>query len=442
MIYSAMRLVEDSVPEGSWRNNARDPSFWSLRRSLDIVALATLCEAIVFHDRLITDSQTARWSCSNLTNELTFCDILGDKVAKARAIAEAEELWRVFGEQIYTEEAKRWNDKQDKLRANATRAAVEAIKMESLRQAQKPPPLNELSRRLRAIRPELPIVPAFLPHRPFPVLNTELLRDPDEAPLIYLLDDYGGIRDYEPFLSQEFSQDMDHHRIKTIGFTLGAAAYVNHARQTGIPYMPHPLRSSIVCLLAGQGPQDVAEQFVKTLDFYASKAAGEVYVQNGITIALSKLPFVFGIIIEKASTPADIIPIALEMRDTKGAQRLRVWGQELQDALREERISSVYKLFLHLNSFRDSLDIQRQGGSILDSVSFSVPLLKLDPGAGLFGKWHAEQQASQAPLAYLRTLGERMRGAKAISMDIHRLFGSLVGQAVDSWPPKLNTRGG
>ena len=108
--------------------------------------------------------------------------------------------------------------------------------------------------------------------------------------------------------------------------------YMLLARQTGLPYLPHPWREGLLSAISGVR-KPVSIDIVK---FMTEKIAVSVRdeVRSIIpNIESSVAPPIASDVLRRAKEPKYVIEALLEMRESKRARRFRKWSREFREAI-------------------------------------------------------------------------------------------------------------
>jgi hypothetical protein len=120
----------------------------------------------------------------------------------------------------------------------------------------------------------------------------------------------------------------------------GAAGNLGRSAESGLPYSPHPLRSHLLRQTAFREPS-AADEFVSWLQHeraavFARAVVGGEFRQSALVLP----PFVVEII-DACSTPTDLIPVALQVRERYA--ELRDWIRSFQEAIDDENARNLLR---------------------------------------------------------------------------------------------------
>jgi hypothetical protein len=152
----------------------------------------------------------------------------------------------------------------------------------------------------------------------------------------------------------------------------GTAGMLARAQMCGLPYIPHPLRERL--LLKTQFPSPIGgarRALVRFIDSQQVKLYRSID-DEGIFGSL-RLPPVVVQVIEEASTLSEVIPVALELRQSYA--ELRDWLAEFQRALDFEDVREVLarkKILLSVSDYLDHFSSRQSAG--VTSVQISTDL--------------------------------------------------------------------
>lgn len=113
---------------------------------------------------------------------------------------------------------------------------------------------------------------------------------------------------------------------------VAAYFYEDIAASCGLGYLPHLMRSYFLVfnqITKQRGVGSTASSIVNCLQEFRKAEVRTIDSFYQGTIIDVSLPFVLSLVLEKASKPSDILPIALELRESKQARDFRSWVAEI-----------------------------------------------------------------------------------------------------------------
>lgn len=170
--------------------------------------------------------------------------------------------------------------------------------------------------------------------------------------------------------------------------TAAALYYQYLAQLVNAPYLPHALREPLATFDPdGASPADIEGRVVAHLQALRRHRAEAITAMIGGSGFDLQVPLVLAKVLQDAREPAEVIPRALELRETASARRLRAWFRDLHAQLQTPG-ADMRSAERELDGFRnlvrrwaDSTDADDGGSTItmgvnLGVVSFSSPLPK------------------------------------------------------------------
>lgn len=94
-----------------------------------------------------------------------------------------------------------------------------------------------------------------------------------------------------------------------------------------------------------------------TLSDAASRLNADFYASLGLEVVELRLPFALSRILSEAANPGEVIPRALDLRDSRQAKRLRTWLSELEEMIDRGTTPTVRREIAKLSTaVRDLVD--------------------------------------------------------------------------------------
>lgn len=158
-----------------------------------------------------------------------------------------------------------------------------------------------------------------------------------------------------------------------IDCALRAWYYLGLSLQKKIPYVPNDFRALFLnSTIGNQNTAKVIFEKLQTL-FVDTLQSNSDWLNEPYPVEEIQLPLIFNYVVSHANQWRDVIPIALEVRESRPARNFRNLCKELDNLRREGRVSQISELIKELNS---SLEQIKQGDHTKNkSMKLTFPFL-------------------------------------------------------------------
>lgn len=187
-----------------------------------------------------------------------------------------------------------------------------------------------------------------------------------------------------------FSQPLSHPWSSVHAVLLGAAFYLMCSQVIGVPYKPSILRASILSNTLQhefhRREFDAAGIAMDLLEKSREEVAKQYFEKLlELNLVETRMPCVLAAILKEARSPSDVLPIALQIRESKEAKAFRTWSADFSGAIQkgdlvqigvfhkevEEVVKDVNKMLGITNE--DSLKVTLGWGPVSLGRAFSLP---------------------------------------------------------------------
>jgi hypothetical protein len=184
----------------------------------------------------------------------------------------------------------------------------------------------------------------------------------------------------------------------------GTAGMLSRSHVFEAPYSGHPLRRRLIeqTIMVPRRRDAVADvtHWITEERFRLFTATGTNTTQRQASLVL---PPIAVEIINEAATPAQLIPVAVQMRDKH--KKLREWLREIQLAVDSEDAAGLARFQKTLNAVAKDIERQVNGdskrGTVSLEIGFSLPSISINVGTlqGLFSRFGVRAVLSQQVFA-------------------------------------------
>lgn len=202
-------------------------------------------------------------------------------------------------------------------------------------------------------------------------------------------------------------------------FVLRGLAYNDISKIEGVPYIPHPLRA-IFSMSESLWSCNKTREWGTIAINYMNSFRDEYVTNLGTNIIEVDIPFIFSSIIRMSKRREDIIPVALQLRDTKSAQAFREWNREITEAMSNNDGRKVLKALREIASLkklmRKELDCETDKFTAnlwIISYDIKIPPFLHAISAQLLGKKHIQ---------FLHDYANRSLSIMSFKSELSRVF--------------------
>lgn len=128
--------------------------------------------------------------------------------------------------------------------------------------------------------------------------------------------------------------DKHHAGIDILRNSVAAFFYEQLSDVSGLPYMPHPLRTVFVAFeiaTSKMGLSATSEKIIALIEqdrIHKAHKINEFYKSEVVQL---RIPYFLALVLKKANSPHEIIDIALNIRESNSAQTFRKWLHETEE---------------------------------------------------------------------------------------------------------------
>ena len=137
-------------------------------------------------------------------------------------------------------------------------------------------------------------------------------------------------------------------------FVLRGLSYNDIAKIASIPYVPHPLRVAF-SMSESLWSCNITPTWGEIAIDYMHEFRKDYISSIGENIFDVDIPLIFSNVIRNCTHKLDIIPVALQMRETKPAQAFREWNKNVTRALYNNEGTKVVKAMQELRKLKQDL---------------------------------------------------------------------------------------
>jgi hypothetical protein len=177
---------------------------------------------------------------------------------------------------------------------------------------------------------------------------------------------------------------------------MGTAFYLTSSQALGVPYKPSVLRAAML--------DDVLWEDYRSRSFNASEIAVSLLEKSRETVAKEyferimelnlvelQFPCILSAVLRESESPADIIRVAMQIRDSKETRAFRNWSQKMTTTMQDGDLSKLGELVKELNDVvsdtnkslglttNDGISVKLGWGPVSVGSSFSLPRILNKP---------------------------------------------------------------